>query len=117
MLLLTRTAGSGGSGTVYEGRYDKDVVAVKEIYKRGGAGEDEEAKQHRLLQRERHNNVIGYRCVLETASVRYIVLEFVRAENIGAISGLTVEIGAKELLRQIADGVGHLHSPPRSETE
>lgn len=112
MLLLTRTAGSGGSGTVYEGRYDKDVVAVKEIYKRGGAGEDEEAKQHRLLQRERHNNVIGYRCVLETASVRYIVLELCQGslEDIGAISGLTVEIGAKELLRQIADGVGHLHS-------
>lgn len=111
MLLLTPTVGSGGKGTVYEGRYDKDVVAVKEIYKRGGTSDDEEAKQHRLLQRERHNNVIGYRCVVETAHCQYIVLELCQGSlnDTGAVRGLTREIGTKELLRQIADGVGHLH--------
>lgn len=30
--------------------------------------------------------------------------------DIEAVQGLTREIGAKELLRQIADGVGHIHS-------
>lgn len=111
MLFLTPAAGSGGKGTVYEGRYDKDVVAVKEIYKRGGMSDDDEAKQHRLLQRERHNNVIGYRCVLETAYCQYIVLELCQGSlnDTGAVRGLAREIGTKELLRQIADGVGHLH--------
>lgn len=111
MLLLTAISGSGGKGTVYEGRYDKDVVAVKEIHKRGGTSEDEETKQHRLLQRERHNNVVGYRCVLETAYCRYIVLELCQGsfEDTGAVQDLTREIGAKGLLRQVADGVSHLH--------
>lgn len=111
VLLLTPNAGKGGKGAVYEGRYDNDIVAVKEIFKHGHAGEDEEGKQHKLLQRERHRNVVGYHCLEETEHFRYIVLELCQGSlDAGTIRGLTGEIGAKELLCQIADGVGHLHS-------
>ncbi|KAL0634929.1 bifunctional endoribonuclease/protein kinase ire1 [Maublancomyces gigas] len=99
----------GGKGVVYKGRYGKDIVAVKEIFKHGDADTDEETDQYILL---RHSNVVGYRCVQETAHFRYIVMELCQGSliDIEAAQGLTREIGAKELLRQIADGVGHIHS-------
>lgn len=113
-LPLTLTVGNGSKGAVYKGRYGKDIVAVKEIFKHSDGDEDEdlETKQYMLLQRERHSNVVGHRCVQDTAHFRYIVLELCQGslDDTGTILDLTREIGAKELLRQIADGVGHLHS-------
>lgn len=110
-ILLKPTTGNS-KGAVYEGRCEKNIVAVKEIFKYGDIGEEEEGRQHELLQHEPHSNVVGYQCVQETAHFRYIVLDLCQGslDDDGAIRDLTREIGAKELLRQIADGVGHLHS-------
>lgn len=101
-----------GKGDVYEGRCGKEIVAVKEIFKPGEAGEEEEGRQHKLLEHKPHRNVVGYLCVQETAHFRYLVLELCQGSlgDDGAIRDLVGEIGTKELLRQIAHGVGHLHS-------
>lgn len=110
-VLLKPTTGNG-KGAVYEGRCEKNIVAVKEIFKYGDIEEEEEGRQHELLQREPHSNVVGYQCVQETAHFRYIVLDLCQGSlgDAGAIRDLTREVGAKELLHQIADGVSHLHS-------
>ena len=111
--VVVRKVGAGGMGTVYEVYRTRDGarLALKVAHSRSGVDLSRLAREAHLASRVSHANVVGVLDVdVATQGFLYIVLEYVDAPSLSTLKNLEQEVPfAREVLRQIADGLAALH--------